>query len=879
MEHDKPDNLQSPDDATLVEDGKTLREELTLVEQKSSAAPLGTLTSPLLLNNFKDFTIVKEFPAKGAEADIHLIKQGTNEFILKLYRKGLAPGIDVLKKAQHLSTAFPEHIISIKDYGLDQNSGRWYEIQEYAKYGSLKDYFKNKPDENLLRDIIVEISEALRALHNNDIIHRDLKPSNILVRSIDPIVLVFTDFGVSSLIEHDHSKKFTTVKGTPMYWAPEAFTGVIGPKADWWSFGMIILELLLGKHPFSALDVNVIMYTLATNGVVIPNNIPQGFDLLLRGLLTREPDKRWGYQQVRCWLDGQRDIAEFYFRPQEEKQIYQVPFSTDDRKFYSLPELLESFIENETAWQDAIVYMQRRYISKWLSKNDQYGLALRIEKIFERSDIDPDLALMKVIYTFNNTLPFAIYGKLITPQNLYIYAARVIQGVETNAERLVIDSLLCGKLLEYYALYVTCTQKNDNAMYQLLENLTKTFSKEISYENKLQQVLVLNVLLEPDKYIMPASIKQDMFNKVDFIDLHRNCFIKRDEYSAVADNFILPDDIRHDILSNEFENYKRGVQKLRDLQDNELLITADYFKGLFAKYLIPQEINEGIHGHSVAQYTEAIQQLNELQEHMLLLDKDEYSELQKKYVIPVEINEGIINIQSATFKKAVSNLRDLQRDNLLLTQADIKKHANEHPEIFDYIDGKTDPPEEGYTLQLRTIIARNWIKRLTNKNNYLQRYIALSRFIKGNVEVSRIPLLKRLSKELDEALNYITQDDNYLYGSTNHQYIALKKLKAYIESLVEARVTWEGYDRVITDELFDEISSMSRAIERKAEQIGRGKGFFWNMVTEAIKGTLDENTFNNVCIDVYVRHQARIDYVLIKTTYKQEEQDKHLSNS
>lgn len=855
---EEPDNHQLPGDATIMEADKTLSEERTVVQRRSPAEEASHGT-PQPLRKFQGYTIIKAFPAKGAEADIYLVRHGETDLVLKLYRLGIIPGVDVLKKARQFSSMFPDHVVSIKDYGLDRRSGRWYEIQEYARYGSLREYLRHKPGTSLLLNIIVEISEALRALHNNDIMHRDLKPSNILVRETDPVVLVFTDFGVSSLIDAEHSKKFTAVKGTPLYWAPEAFTGVVGPKADWWSFGMIVLELLLGRHPFSNLATNVIMYTLATNGVEIPRDIPPEYVPLLRGLLTRNPQRRWEYQQVRAWLDGRGNIPEYYDTQQGDKQGYQVPFSTGEREFYSLSELLEGFIESETAWQDGITCMQRRYVSKWLSKNDQFGLALRIEKMFERSDIDPDLALMTVIYTFNKTLPFAFCGKLITPQNLYLYAARIIQGTETSAERLVIDNLLCGKLLDYYRQYVTLTQNRDNAMYRLLESLTQVFAREATYEGKLQQIMTLNVLLQPDKYIIPISIKQDLFNKADLVDMYVNSFITRDEYARFSEDFILPLGLQRDIQGDDLPRYKRGVQQLRYLQDNALFIRENDIKTFAGQYMIPLDILSGLHSDGFDTYVEAVQQLKQLQEDAILVDRSEYQTLKENCLLPVEITDGIAAMEIAPYTEAAKRFQELQRDNLSLTPTEIKAYAVNHPGVFDYIDGVSDALQRDYPAYVRSMIARNWLKRIATNKTYTQKYITLARFIRNKVDPSRLSLLIRIDGELDEALKYLTRDTSYLYDSRYNEYVVLKKLKAYIEGLLQAMFKWEGYDRVITDELTESVLSISRAIEKKAEKFSKVKGLFGFIINETIKGTLDESTFNKVCVDIYVRHQMRID--------------------
>ena len=91
---------------------------------------------------------------------------------------------------------------------------------------------------------------ALGHLHSANVLHRDIKPSNILVRSVDPLDLVLTDFGISSIT--DLSLHLTSVNRTAAYCAPEALTGVVAKASDWWSVGVIMIELLSGSIPSPA---------------------------------------------------------------------------------------------------------------------------------------------------------------------------------------------------------------------------------------------------------------------------------------------------------------------------------------------------------------------------------------------------------------------------------------------------------------------------------------------------------------------------------------------------------------------------------------------------------------------------------------------------
>ena len=91
------------------------------------------------------------------------------------------------------------------------------------------------------------LSEGLVAVHEAGVVHRDLKPSNILVNSKGQIKLC--DFGVSSELDGSIAETFV---GTGTYMAPERIQGSpYTVKSDVWSVGLSIMELAIGKFPFS----------------------------------------------------------------------------------------------------------------------------------------------------------------------------------------------------------------------------------------------------------------------------------------------------------------------------------------------------------------------------------------------------------------------------------------------------------------------------------------------------------------------------------------------------------------------------------------------------------------------------------------------------
>lgn len=294
-------------DETKLDINKTIREDIKNTEDSSEK-------NDIQLKSFREFKILQEFSAHGGEADTYLIESGNEKRFLKLYRKGLAPKEDVLKKLYDLSRKLPEHVVFVYDYGYDEKTQRYYEILEYIEFGSLSAFVHQKGligNKEFVKDMIKELADGLKALHDNRIIHRDIKTSNILVRRDNPLNLVLTDFGISTLSEEEVSKVFSNVKGTYSYTAPESFSGYFGKEVDWWALGIIVIEMLTGRNPFSGLALQVIMNQIITQEVAIPD-VNDDFKLLLMGLLTKDPKKRWGYKEVNRWLSGDRNIEVYY---------------------------------------------------------------------------------------------------------------------------------------------------------------------------------------------------------------------------------------------------------------------------------------------------------------------------------------------------------------------------------------------------------------------------------------------------------------------------------------------------------------------------------------------------------------------------------------
>ena len=373
----------SSEDKTTIEDETILEnkdDDKTKIENKEQQVYQAP-TENLNITTFRKHKIIEDLPAKGGESDNYIIEYEGKKAFLKLYRKGRTPNVD-LDKIKKLFEEDKDHFVEIYESGFDNKSGRYYEIMEYIQYGDLKNLINElsskviKQKENTIDKVISEIAEALKVLHNNNIIHRDLKPSNVLVKDKDKINLVLIDFGIAKELEQDISKSGTTsFKGTMQYIAPEEISDYFGKEIDWWHLGIIAYELINGSNPFKGLTDNVIVHTLATKGVEIPKDIPEKYQILLKGLLTRDYKKRWGYEEVKRWLSGDTNINLYYEETEKsddelekEWQKYNIPPNSNWRKLGLSPSETKSFIDAGFGYNDARRWVQVGWTSGDLAK-------------------------------------------------------------------------------------------------------------------------------------------------------------------------------------------------------------------------------------------------------------------------------------------------------------------------------------------------------------------------------------------------------------------------------------------------------------------------------------------------------------------------------
>ncbi|KAJ8013714.1 hypothetical protein DPEC_G00032650 [Dallia pectoralis] len=200
------------------------------------------------------------------------------------------------------------HPFIVKLHYAFQTEGKLYLILDFLRGGDLftrlsKEVMFTEED---VKFYLAELALALDHLHSLGIIYRDLKPENILLDEEGHIKI--TDFGLSKEAI-DHDKRAYSFCGTIEYMAPEVVNRRGHTQsADWWSFGVLMFEMLTGSLPFQGKDRKETMALILKAKLGMPQFLSPEVQSLIRALFKRNPSNRLG-----AGPDGVEEIKRHHF--------------------------------------------------------------------------------------------------------------------------------------------------------------------------------------------------------------------------------------------------------------------------------------------------------------------------------------------------------------------------------------------------------------------------------------------------------------------------------------------------------------------------------------------------------------------------------------
>ena len=190
------------------------------------------------------------------------------------------------------------NIISIFDAGVDQEI--CYIVMEYIKGGeTLKKYCT--PENSLPIEKVVEVifkcAKALDYAHRQGVVHRDIKPTNILVTG--DVDIKIGDFSIAHINKPDSTETQPVgMMGSPRYMSPEQLKeDFVTGQSDLFSLGIVMYELLTGKHPFAADNFSRLVNRIL-NEVPVPlrevrQDIPESLQAIVDRALQKDIKNRY----------------------------------------------------------------------------------------------------------------------------------------------------------------------------------------------------------------------------------------------------------------------------------------------------------------------------------------------------------------------------------------------------------------------------------------------------------------------------------------------------------------------------------------------------------------------------------------------------------
>ncbi|MCU0474715.1 MAG: serine/threonine-protein kinase [Anaerolineae bacterium] len=185
----------------------------------------------------------------------------------------------------------------VKAYAAFEQSGDHYIVMEYVDGSDLADVLIREGRQKLGRvlQIGLELSDALTRAHYLRIIHRDLKPANVMLDRAGTPKL--SDFGIAYLETQERVTSAELRVGTPAYMAPEALNGqAFDSRADLWGLGVLLYEMLIGRHPFFADTLSEVLINIFTQPLPdiesLRPDCPVALADLIYRLLERDPGAR-----------------------------------------------------------------------------------------------------------------------------------------------------------------------------------------------------------------------------------------------------------------------------------------------------------------------------------------------------------------------------------------------------------------------------------------------------------------------------------------------------------------------------------------------------------------------------------------------------------
>ena len=182
-------------------------------------------------------------------------------------------------------------------YDIGRSGDLAYMAMEFLEGRELKELIAgNELTADRSLDIVALVADGLAYAHAHEVVHRDVKPANIMILNDGRVKI--TDFGIARMRTADVRTQTGVVLGSPRYLSPEQVLGKrCDARADIFSLGVILYEMVAGQAPFNGIDVNSLMFQIVNFTPSPPSSInpalPAMLDLIIAKALAKNADERY----------------------------------------------------------------------------------------------------------------------------------------------------------------------------------------------------------------------------------------------------------------------------------------------------------------------------------------------------------------------------------------------------------------------------------------------------------------------------------------------------------------------------------------------------------------------------------------------------------
>lgn len=224
------------------------------------------------------------------------VKVAIKQFYLKqqTIERTLQTEIQLMKSLQH------DNVVQLLSVIAPSCGDVLWVVLEYCAGGDLSSFLKDPKSPRKQRRLsekwackyMQQIAFGLQYLRSKNIVHRDLKPHNLLLTK-DRRTVKIADFGFARVMGSEALE--ATLCGSPLYMAPEVIAGEqYNSKADLWSVGVILYEMLCGERPFKGRELGVLRDRVKNRPIEFPRRVQITSECraLLKGLLQKNSKQR-----------------------------------------------------------------------------------------------------------------------------------------------------------------------------------------------------------------------------------------------------------------------------------------------------------------------------------------------------------------------------------------------------------------------------------------------------------------------------------------------------------------------------------------------------------------------------------------------------------